>query len=204
MTDQHPLGPWIEVMSIAVASVGGFVLGGWLLAAVGFVAVASIVITRALRRSRALLHEPEVPQLGELAPSQAMAMLSALKGRPLQSDALAKIEELEQIAKHAPERALARANELLAEQPRSVPLLSLCARLQFELDHPDAATTWSRALGLALDGGLNVLAAREFDRHAGKRERLELDRAHLLALGRALAARGLDDDAAWCRARAEV
>lgn len=204
MTHQHPLGPWIEVMSIALASVGGFMLGGWLVAGLGFVAVSAIVIMRALRRNRALLHEPDVPQLGELAPSQAMAVLSALKGRPLQSDALARIEELEKIAEHAPERALVRAHELLAEQPRNVPVLFMCARLQFELDHADAPATWSRALGLALDGGLNVLAAREFDRHAGKRERLELDRAHLLALGRALAARNLDDEAAWCRARAGV
>lgn len=204
MTHQHPLGPWIEVMSIAFASVGGFMLGGWLLAVIGFVGVSSIVIMRALRRNRVLLHEPDVPKLTELAPSQAMAVLSALKGRPLQSDALARIEELERIAEHAPERALARAHELLAEQPRNVPVLLVCARLQFELDHADAAATWSRALGLALDGGLNVLAAREFDRLAGKRERLELDRPHLLALARALAARGLDDDAAWCRARAGV
>jgi hypothetical protein len=204
MTPTNPLGTWIEVMSIAFASVMGFVVGGLFAAAAFFALTSTIVFMRALRRSRAMLREPEVPELSALAPAQAMKVLSALRGEPLHSDALARVEELERLAEQAPERALVQLDELVTENPRSVPALLLRARLQFELEHGDAASSWSRALTLALDGGLNVLAAKAFDRHVAHREQLELDRPHLIALGKALAARGHDDDAAWCRARASV
>ncbi len=200
----HPLGSWIAVMSIAAAAVVGYVTGGWLLAMLAFVAVSTIVFMRALRRSRAMLQEPELPQLGALPPSQAMAVLSALKGKTLQSEALARIEELERIAEHDAARALVATEEMLADAPRNVPALLLRARLQFELEHAGAAASWSRALTLALDSGLNGLAARAFDRHVAHRDRLELDGPHLVALAKALAAHGHDDDAAWCRARRGV
>jgi hypothetical protein len=199
--EAHPLGSWIAVMSIGVSTVVGFVLGGWVLAILLFIAVAIAVFMRALRRNKAMLREPELPDLGGLPPSQAIAVLAALRGQPLQSPVLTRIEQIEASAAHDARRALVELDELLVEHPRSVPALLLRARLQFELEHADATRSWSRAIAFALDGGLNTIAAKGFDRHVVHRERLELDRPHLLALAKALAAHGHDDDAAWCRAR---
>lgn len=201
VADAHPLGSWIAVMSIGFSTVVGYVTGGWLLALALFVLVSSVVFMRALRRNQAMLREPEVPGLSELPPAQAIAVLSALRGPQLQSALLTRIEQIERTAEHDARSGLAELDALLVEHPRSVPALLLRARLQFELESDDAAESWSRALALALDGGLNLLAARAFDRHVAHRERLVLDRRHLEALAKALAAHGHDDDAAWCRAR---
>jgi hypothetical protein len=197
----HPLGSWISVMSIGLSAVLGYVVGGWLLAIALFVLVSSVVFMRALRRNRAMLREPEVPGLSELPPAQAIAVLSALRGPQLQSALLTRIETIERSAEHDAGGALALLDTLLVEHPRSVPALLLRARLQFELEHGEAAASWSRALALALDGGLNLLAARAFDRHVAHREHLVLDGAHLAALAKALAAHGHDDEATWCRER---
>ncbi|MBC8074246.1 MAG: hypothetical protein IAG13_38355 [Deltaproteobacteria bacterium] len=199
--DGHPLGSWISVMSIGASTVVGYVVGGWLLAIALFVLVSAVVFMRALRRSPAMLREPEVPGLSELPPAQAIAVLSALRGPQLQSALLTRIEQIERSAEHDARRALAALDEVLVDHPRSVPALLLRARLQFELEQDDAAASWSRALALALDGGLNLLAARAFDRHVAHRERLVLDDAHLAGLAKALAAHGHHDHAAWCRAR---
>ncbi|MBK8715360.1 MAG: hypothetical protein IPN32_11510 [Deltaproteobacteria bacterium] len=191
-------------MSTSVVIVGLSVWSAvaWLVSATALAGISVIVARRWRARFGTALREEVAPHVGELPPQQALAVLSALHGRALASPLLERVAELEQLAATQPAQALAGARELVAAQPRAVPALSLCARLEFALHEPTAAATWTRAIAAALRVGANAAAARELEAHAEQREALGLSQAELRALAKALAARGAHEQAAWCEARA--
>lgn len=174
----------------------------WLVSALALAGISVIVSRRWRARFGTALREEVAPHVGGLPPQQALAVLSALHGRTLASPLLERVAQLEELATREPAQALQGARELITAQPRAVPALSLCARLEFAAHEPTAAATWTRAIAAALHSGANAAAARELELHAEHRASLGLSPGELRALGRALAARGNAEQAAWCEARA--
>ena len=65
----------------------------------------------------------------------------------------------------------------------------------------DAHELASEAIRLALDGGMNPVAASFFEEFAPSRDHFDLDDHLLERLALALDARGSDELATWCRAQ---
>lgn len=187
------------LLALGLAPTVGMMLGGGWVAAFAFVAAATIVTMRALGRHRRALREPD-PLGAQLTAGQAIGMLSAMRGLPLAPSALGRVEVLTQLAERDPAAAHAGVVALLAEAPRNVAALVLCARLAFALQHDDAPQRWAEALRIALDTGLNRVAAMAFVAHREHREALRLGAGHAAALANALGANGHAADATWCRA----
>lgn len=192
----NPMGILATLLALGLAPTAGMMLGGGWVAAFAFVATAVIVTMRAFAKHNVAVRD-RAPLVGELTPQQAMGMLSALHGQPLATSVLARVEALDELAKTDPSTAYTRVLELVAEAPRNVAALVLCARLAFTLDRSDAVHRWDDALRTALDTGLNRVAATTFVAHRDQREALSLGGAHRRALVRALEANGHTDDAVW-------
>ena len=194
----NAFGILATLLVLAVAPTFGMMIGGGWTAAFAFVATAAIVTTRALsKHARASVDREAIP--GGLTATQAIGMLSALRGQPLASSIHGKVEDLAKLAETDPVTAHARVSELLVEAPRNVPALVLCARLGFELAHGDAPARWAAALRAALDSGLNRVAASTFVAHREHRDALDLTPAHRSALAHALLANAQADDSRWAR-----
>ena len=77
------------------------------------------------------------------------------------------------------------------------------ARRKFALGRDaEALDSLGEALGCALDGGMNPMAARLFAEFAEHREALSLKERHYPQLARVLRSSGETDGADWCEARA--
>lgn len=194
----NAMGILATVLVLGIAPTAGMMVGGGWAAAFAFVATAAIVTARALsKHSRASTDREAIA--GELTATQAIGMLSALRGQPLASSLHGKVEDLAKLAQTDPVTAHARVCELLVESPRNVPALALCARLAFELGHDDAVARWAAALRAALDSGLNRVAASTFVAYREHKAALDLTAAHRTALAHALLANGHTEDATWAR-----
>ncbi len=178
-------------------TIGMWIGGGWL-AALLFAATAAVVTMRALARHNQALRDPD-PLTGQLTPQQAIGMLSALRGQPLAASVVARVAEIDTLASTDPDAAYAALTTLLTQAPRHTAALVLCARLAFLLGRADAGGRWETALRVALDTGLNRVAATTFVSHREHREMLALGPTHRAALATALAANGHPDDARWWR-----
>jgi hypothetical protein len=194
----NPTSIFATLLAIGVAPVVGMFIGGGWVAAVFFVAAASLVTARAFKKHARSMADRDVLDAA-LTPTQAIGMLSALRGKPLAGSAHAKVEDLAKLADTDPVTAHARVCEMLVESPRNVPALALCARLAFDLQHTDASARWATALRIAIDQGLNRVAAATFVAHREHRDALELSPSHRNALAHALLANGHADDARWAR-----
>jgi hypothetical protein len=194
----NPIGLIATVLALGLAPTVGMMLGGGWLAAFLFVATAAVVTMRAMAKHHRALRDPD-PTLQQLTPQQAIGMLSALRGQPLAGSVAARVAEIEELAQRDAPAAHARIVALVEEAPRNVAALILCARLAFALRRPDAAARWATALRVALDTGLNRVAATSFVEHRVHRDALQLDPSHVAALARALEANGHREDALWWR-----
>jgi hypothetical protein len=176
----------------------GFVIGGL----VGVMVTALVGYSRA----QASLREPPAPAVEMLPPNKALAVLSAAAGAgrdgPGGSEVLSELDEIRSQAGANPGAALLRADALQKRYPRSPAVAAELARLHSSAGREDKANRLAgESIRLALDGGMNTVAASLFEEFAGSRERLGLDAHRLERLALALDAQGSDELAAWCRER---
>lgn len=195
---KSPMTAVALVLALGVApALGMAVAGGWG-ATIAFAATATIVVSRALARTRHALRDPEVPLMG-LGGAQAMAMMDATRGRPATESALGRVDALRAMAKHDPERAHRELVALVEAPGNNLAALVACTDVAFDLGRSDAEARWAQTLAGALDRGINRLAAITFARHAAHRDSLALDRGYGARLAAALAANGEPDHAQWVR-----
>jgi len=174
----------------------GFVVGGLL----GIMVTAVVGYSRA----QASLREPPAAALETLPPDKALAVLSAAAGAdrdgPGGSEVLSELDKIRSQAATNPGAALLRAEALRKKYPRSPAVAAQLARLHGSAGREDKAHGLAgESIRLALDGGMNPVAASLFEEFSPSREHLGLD-AHLLErLALALDARGSDELATWCR-----
>lgn len=176
----------------------GFVVGGLL----GVTVTAVVGYTRA----QASLREPPAPAIEALPPDKALAVLSAATGAgregPGGSEVLSELEEIRSQASANPGVALLRAKSLKEKYPRSPAVAAELARLHGSAEREEEARKLAgEAIRLALDGGMNPVAASFFEEFAASRDHLGLDARLLERLALALDARGSDELASWCRAQ---
>jgi len=174
----------------------GFVIGGL----VGVMITALVGYSRA----QAALREPPAPVIDTLPPSKALALLSAAAGAgrdgPGGSEVLAELDEIRSQAAANPGAALLRADALRKRHPRSPAVTAELARLHGSAGRDDKANELAgESVRLALDGGMNPVAASLFEEFSASREHLGLDARLLERLALALDARGSDELATWCR-----
>lgn len=184
--------------------VGGTLVG--LLGALGgaLVGLAGYFVMRAVRLHDELRDRP-APRVLELPPDQALSVLSAMvnkdgDGRSLASEVLTSIAGIKRKSEEDLEGAVVDAEDLRRKFPRSPAVVAELARLH-RLRGADQSTAKaaSEAIALAIDGGMNSVAARVFQDFESLRAQLGLNEAHWQALARILDARELPEDAVWCR-----
>ncbi|MEM6989794.1 MAG: hypothetical protein AAF721_04840 [Myxococcota bacterium] len=191
------------VASVAIGAGAGWLLSGPLAAiALGVVCATITTVVIGARRMRGVgraLDGP-APDLSQLPAKQALAALSAATGGAGTFDSPA-MRALEGVAdKEDPNTALAEAIRVRNEFPRS-PLVAaeLSRRHAAVGNDDDAGRCASEAIALALDGGMNPMAAKLFKEFRDRREALTLSDAQRRRLAGAAETADDDSGAAWCR-----
>jgi tetratricopeptide (TPR) repeat protein len=202
---------------LVLAFVGPMALG-WLwagpvgaLLGAGVGAFAGIVAASwgRIRRAQRMLEHRSIQSDRVLPPRQALAVMSGLSGSEgglvsYRSELLARLEEIAALAASNPALALELARELTEDHPRSPAARAAVARaLLASGDHEEGMAQASRAIALALDGGMNPAAATMFEEVADHRDALSLAPHHLERLARILENRQDASGTAWCRIRLE-
>lgn len=194
---------------VAAAWIGGTAVG-WLLgggvAAVllGVATPAAVAIVLGARRARrfgAALDAP-VPDVSALPGRQALAALAAATRDAANFDSpqLRALEKLDDDSGGDPHRALALAEELMAEHRRSPLVTAEVARRHAAVGNTVQAQRHAGlSITLALDGGMNPMAAKLLAEFRAHRESFELSAAHRRRLAGAATANDDDSGAAWCR-----
>jgi hypothetical protein len=103
------------LLALGIAPTLGMMVGGGWAAAFAFVATAAIVTARAFSKHAKASADREAIG-GELTPTQAIGMLSALRGQPLASSIHGKVEDLAKLAETDPVSAHARVCDLLSRR----------------------------------------------------------------------------------------
>jgi hypothetical protein len=157
-------------------------------------------------RAQASLREPPAPAVENLAPDKALAVLSAATGAgrdgPGGSEVLSELDEIRAQASANPGAALLRAEALKERFPRNPAVAAELARLHGSAGREEKARELAaESIRLALDGGMNPVAAAFFEEFAAARDHLGLDAPLLERLALALEARGSADLASWCRSQ---
>jgi hypothetical protein len=160
-----------------------------------------------MKQTGRLEHAPP-PALDGLDPQQRMTVMTAMMGggqsESFKSELLAKLEEAAATAQDDPEDALAAVELLQDQHPRNPAVHAELARRHFALgNEAEALVSLADALGCALDGGMNPMAARLFSEFTEHRDALPLNRRHYPQLARVLRSRGESEGANWCDARAQ-
>jgi hypothetical protein len=157
-------------------------------------------------RAQASLREPPAPAVEMLPPDKALAVLSAATGAgrdgPGGSEVLSELDEIRSQASANPGAALLRAESLKERYPRNPAVAAELARLHGSAGREQKARELAgESIRLALDGGMNPVAASFFEEFEAYRDQLDLDDRLLERLALALDARGSDELARWCRAQ---
>ena len=191
--------------AVVVGATAGWMISGALLAIGLGVAMATVttVIVGARRMGdvgKAL--DGSGPDVSALPARQALAALSAATGAVGNFDS-PQMKALEEVAKKAdadPRGALTDVERLKDEFPRSPLVTAELARRCQAVGQEDAARRAAgEAIVLALDGGMNPMAARLLAEFRGYRDDLSLDDGQRRRLAGAAEASGDDSGAAWCR-----
>jgi len=179
---------------------GGALVGVGLGLALGAAATVGAIANRLGRVATAL--DGPGPDLSELQPKQALATLSALAGGgQFDSPQMRGLEVVAEKAKDDPSAALGEARRLLVKYPRS-PLVTaeVSRRYRAMNDETRACTAAADAIALALDGGMNPMAAKLLAEFKSDRDKFKLSAEHRARLAGAARAAGDDSGAAWCKA----
>jgi len=191
--------------AVVVGATLGWVISGPLLA-IGL-AIASATLTTIIVGARRMgdvgkALDGSGPDVSALPARQALAALSAATGGAGSFDS-PQMRALEQVAKKAesdPTGALTDVERLKDEFPRSPLVTAELARRCQAVGQEDAARrAASEAIVLALDGGMNPMAARLLAEFKDYRDGLALDDGQRQRLAGAAEASGDDSGAAWCR-----
>ncbi len=217
-----PLGPSAdgqELSGIAVVFVIlgftlgaglGYVLGGIAGAFAGALGAATLsVVIYGYQRIKAgarSISSEQGPSIDGLSPSQALGLMSAVVAREGQapggvfkSELLTTLEEIRAKAPEAPSWALEQTNGLLKKHPRSPAVHAELARQRFASGNTESGSeSVHRAIGLALDGGANPLAASLFKEFRDHLDRGRFEDRHRTALARVLRAHGNAAGGDWC------
>ena len=182
-------------------------IGGAFFAALGVtttVAIGGFLLKiRAEDRTR---NVESAPNLTGLAPGQALSVMGAMTGGEsalsFKSELLTKLEEIDETLEEQPTAALEALEPFAVEHPRSPAVHLRRARaLRASGDADAAAAAVTTAVGFALDGGMNPMAAAIFVEFEAMKDDLELEDRHVRILGKALAQRGHGAQAQWCESR---
>lgn len=166
------------------------------------VAVGVVVAARRMRQVGKALDGP-TPDVSQLPAKQALAALSAATGGSASFDSpqMRALDGVAATAEHDPEAALREAERARDQFPRSPLVTAEVARRCTALErHDAAASNASDAIRLALDGGMNPMAAKLLAEFETYRDDFSLTTAHRERLAGAALAAGDVDAAAWCRA----
>jgi hypothetical protein len=209
--DRHELTPGAVAVVLAVfigAAVVGLAAGGLIGAFVGALAGALASVTvlglRRIRETDRSLDAATAPKLDGLDRRQVMTVMTAVMGASdaFRSELLDALEEARETASSDPARALEIVRALREDHPRSPAVHAELARLHLAAsDEALAIEHATRAIGLALDGGMNPTAARLFEEFAPLRDRFALSSGQYGQLARVLRAGEADEAADWCDGR---
>ena len=179
---------------------GGAIVGVGLGLALGAVATITAIASRLGRVGTAL--DGPSPDLSQLQPKQVLATLSAMAGGgQFDSPQMRALEVVEEKAKTDPTAALGEARRVLVKYPRS-PLVAaeVSRRYRAVNDETRASSAAADAIALALDGGMNPMAAKLLAEFKDDREQFKLSAEHRARLAGAARAAGDESGAAWCMA----
>ncbi|MGH1346286.1 MAG: hypothetical protein ACRBN8_32265 [Nannocystales bacterium] len=182
-------------------------IGGGFFAALGItttVAIGGFVLK--IRSEDRTRNVGPAPNLSGLAPGQALSVMGAMTGGEgalsFKSELLTKLEKIDETLEDNPAAALEALEPFASEHPRSPAVHLRRARaLRAHGDTDTAANAVTTAVGFALDGGMNPMAATIFVEFEAMKEQLDLEARHLRTLGKALAQRGHTAQAQWCESR---
>ncbi len=191
--------------AVVVGAGAGWALSGPL-AAIGLAVVTATLTTIVIgaRRMRGVgraLDGPS-PDLSALPAKQALAALSAATGGAgsFDSPQMRALDAVAEKVEGDPEGALAEADKVREQFPRSPLVTAELARRHDALGHHDDAGRWAaEAIRLALDGGMNPMAAKLLAEFRVHRSALRLDSARRARLAGASQTAGDESGARWCR-----
>jgi hypothetical protein len=169
------------------------------------ISLGGTAVIRAVRRGD--FKEERPMDLSGLDGRQSLAMLnqrvSSADGPSLRSEVLDGIAAFETMAEDDFPSARAHAESLMQAYPRAPAIPAALARLFLDRDQDRAASLTTRSIRLALDGGMNRVAADVFTRWPiDRREDLDLPKGAWSRLARALRARDHDEAASWAETQA--
>jgi hypothetical protein len=196
-SDISPFSALAGLLGFALIVFGGYFAAGLVGALGGSLAGAAILIVLNHSRTRREGRSFPVHDLQGITPEQAASLLAATpspsKGErampAFKSDIVAQIEQALEDTKGEPRAALARIEQLRDTYPRSAAVWSELVRRRLAVDkRDDAWDALDRALVLALDGGMNSLAAKLAAEFPEGREHLDLGEERKARLERAIEA----------------
>jgi hypothetical protein len=198
--DASPATISLSIVGLGFSMLVGYVLAGPWGALLGAITGTTGVLvfhhrSRVARRPRLL----DLQSMGSLAPDRALDLWAAgrASSQPPQalpafkSDIVARIESALAETAQRPDAALERIEALRDDHPRSAAVWAELVRRHLAVG--DSESAWQaldRALVLALDGGMNPLAARLAAEFPERQAHLDLDDAYRVRLDRAIAASG--------------
>ncbi len=194
-------------LSGAVGYAWGGISGGFF-SALGVTTAAAVVgFARKIRAADRTRLAQTAPNLTGLAPTQALSVMGAMTGAARSgrfgSELLTTLEALDETLERAPQAALDALGPLVQEHPRSPAVHLRFARAHQAKDDLELATdSASTSIRLALDGGMNPMAASIFVELDALRDDMNLEDRHWRTLSKALRLRGHAAEAAWCEQRA--
>lgn len=180
----------------AVGLSTGGLMGGLIGAVLGALVPATAISLRQLSRGNRAL-QAENPIVHGLPPDQALTVLSAAASRgrdgggmiSFRSQVLIELEQAALLGRTDPAEALQRVRTLAQAHPRSPAVHAELARRHLALHQPvEARASVSHALALALDGGMNPMAAKLVSEFGSLREDLKLSATHAARLAKVLQA----------------
>lgn len=211
MADASPArgSVWLVVGFGAGAAIGwwGASLVGAAIGAIAGTVVATIAVAGARARKTGHALDGPVPDVRDLPPEQARALLGVAMSAgalpPLESEQERAVAEVRALADRDPAQAITLCETLADRFPRSAIVHAELARRRLALpDRPRAEESASLAIGFALDGGSNRLAARLYLELADLHDDLSLPEEKWQRLAGALEALGDEEAAKSCRAAA--
>ena len=196
-SDISPFAALAAVLGFGFFVFFGWFAAGWLGALGGSLMGAAVLVVLNAARTRRSGRSFPVQNLQGITPEQAAKLLAATPSpnksqRPMpafKSDIVTQIEDALQETQDEPRMALARIEQLRDKHPRSAAVWSELVRRRLAVQRPEEAwDALGRAIELALDGGMNSLAAKLATEFPAGVEAIDLGESHASRLQRAIEA----------------